>query len=87
LESAGGGLHHLTFTLQLVTQEARARCFFMDSKGLVCASRRAELAHHKLPFAHDVPHVRTLLEAVNALKPTALIGECVTGAQAASLLC
>lgn len=45
----------------------------MDSKGLVCASR-TDLQHHKLPFAHDVPHVRTLLEAVRTLRPTALIG-------------
>lgn len=44
---------------QLVVQhglslaEARRHCWFMDSQGLVCASRAANLAHHKLPFAHD----------------------------------
>jgi hypothetical protein len=32
---------------------ARKRSFFLDSKGLVCAARRAELQPHKLPFAHD----------------------------------
>jgi hypothetical protein len=34
-------------------QEARGRCFFIDSKGLVCAARSQELQHLKLPFAHD----------------------------------
>lgn len=32
-------------------------------RGLVCASR-SDLQPHKKPFAHDVPHCRTLLEAV-----------------------
>lgn len=44
-----------------------------DSKGLVCASR-TDLQHHKKPFAHDVPPCKTLLEAVQQLRPTALIG-------------
>jgi hypothetical protein len=36
-------------------QEARKRCFFFDSQGLVVASRNATgLAHHKQPFAHDM---------------------------------
>lgn len=37
----------------LSLEAARARCFYIDSKGLVCAARRQELQHHKLPFAHD----------------------------------
>ena len=32
------------------------------------------LQHHKLPFAHDCPHIASLAEAVRVLKPTALIG-------------
>uniref|UniRef100_A0A7S0N8P9 Malic enzyme n=1 Tax=Chlamydomonas leiostraca TaxID=1034604 RepID=A0A7S0N8P9_9CHLO len=55
-------------------QEARGHCFFMDSRGLVCRGRPGKLEHHKEPFAHDVPHVKTLLEAVRALRPTVLIG-------------
>ena len=35
---------------------------------------RTNLQHHKLPFAHDVPPHADLLAAVNAIKPTALIG-------------
>jgi malate dehydrogenase (oxaloacetate-decarboxylating)(NADP+) len=54
--------------------EARQRCWFVDSKGLVVKSRGAELAHHKQPYAHEHPFVATLAEAVQALKPTALIG-------------
>ena len=54
--------------------DARARCWFVDSKGLVVKSREAGLAHHKLPYAHDYPFVGTLGEAVQALRPTALIG-------------
>jgi malate dehydrogenase (oxaloacetate-decarboxylating)(NADP+) len=58
----------------LTEQEARNRCWFVDSKGLVVKSRLAQLAEHKLAYAHDHPFVGTLAEAVNTLKPTALIG-------------
>ncbi len=54
--------------------EARARCWFVDSRGLVVRSRAHELAEHKLPFAHDLPFVATLAEAVKAFRPTALLG-------------
>lgn len=54
--------------------EARARCWFVDSQGLVVKSRLAKLAEHKRPYAHDHAFLATLDEAVQALKPTALIG-------------
>jgi len=54
--------------------EARQRCWFVDSQGLVVRNRPGKLAHHKLLYAHDHPVVATLAEAVEALKPTALIG-------------
>ena len=53
--------------------EARRHCWFLDSKGLVAASRE-DLAEHKRPYAHDHPPVGDLLDAVEALQPTALIG-------------
>jgi malate dehydrogenase (oxaloacetate-decarboxylating)(NADP+) len=53
---------------------ARRRCWFVDSKGLVVQSRDAELAEHKKPYAHDHPFVATLAEAIDALRPTALVG-------------
>jgi malate dehydrogenase (oxaloacetate-decarboxylating)(NADP+) len=57
--------------------EGRKRCFFLDSKGLVCAERGpvSSLQHHKRAFAHEgVPYCKDLLSAVEQLKPTALIG-------------
>jgi malate dehydrogenase (oxaloacetate-decarboxylating)(NADP+) len=49
------------------------RCWFMDSKGLVVKSRK-DLAEHKLPFAHDHEPVDNLLEAVEKIRPTVLVG-------------
>jgi malate dehydrogenase (oxaloacetate-decarboxylating)(NADP+) len=65
----------------LTETEARARCWFVDSKGLVVKNRGDRLAAHKVPYAHDHPFVATLADAVNALHPTALIG--VSGMPAA----
>lgn len=58
----------------LTEAEARARCWFVDSKGLVVKNRGDVLAPHKLPYAHEHPFLATLEEAVNVLKPTTLIG-------------
>ncbi|MGH0035892.1 MAG: NAD-dependent malic enzyme [Myxococcota bacterium] len=57
----------------LSESEARQRCWFVDSKGLVVASR-SDLAPHKREFAHDAPACADLLEAVRSLRPTALVG-------------
>lgn len=54
-------------------EEAKKRCWFVDSRGLVVKSRD-NLASHKLLFAHDAEFVPTLLEAVKMIKPTAIIG-------------
>lgn len=55
------------------TDVARGQCWFVDSKGLVVRSR-TDLVEHKLRFAHDHAPTTTLLEAVEALRPTALVG-------------
>jgi malate dehydrogenase (oxaloacetate-decarboxylating)(NADP+) len=52
---------------------ARKRCWLFDSKGLVIASR-TDLNAQKKPFAHDHAPAATLVDAVNAVKPTAIIG-------------
>jgi malate dehydrogenase (oxaloacetate-decarboxylating)(NADP+) len=57
----------------LSKEDARRRCWFVDSKGLVVRGRPG-LAEHKQPYAHDYPPVGALLSAVQALKPSALIG-------------
>ena len=58
--------------------EARRRIWMVDSGGLVTRHRaeiEPELALHKLPYAHDgAPECGTVLEAVRAVRPTALIG-------------
>ncbi len=53
--------------------QARGNCWFVDSKGLVVGSRN-DLAEHKRPYAHDFPFRSDLLSAVEAVKPTAIIG-------------
>ncbi len=57
----------------LTLDEARLRCWFVDSRGLVVADRD-DLAPHKLPYAHEHPRLNDLLAAVNELRPTAIIG-------------
>lgn len=55
-------------------EEARLRCWFVDSKGLLVKNRGDEMPKHKLPFAHKAEHVASLVEAVEKIRPTALIG-------------
>jgi len=57
----------------LTPGQARARCWMVDSKGLVVASRN-DLAEHKKAYAHPHEPVADFLGAVKALKPTAIIG-------------
>jgi malate dehydrogenase (oxaloacetate-decarboxylating)(NADP+) len=53
--------------------EARQRCLFVDSKGLVVGSR-SDLAAHKRAFAQDRAPVAGLRAAVESFRPTALVG-------------
>jgi malate dehydrogenase (oxaloacetate-decarboxylating)(NADP+) len=57
----------------LSREEARKRCWFVDSKGLVVGSRSG-LSETKRAYAHDHPPLPDLLSAVTALRPTAIIG-------------
>jgi malate dehydrogenase (oxaloacetate-decarboxylating)(NADP+) len=58
--------------------DARRRCWLFDSKGLVTAER-SDLAAHKRPYAHAHAPAATLLDAVKALRPTAIIGVAAVG--------
>jgi malate dehydrogenase (oxaloacetate-decarboxylating)(NADP+) len=53
--------------------EARGLCWFFDSTGLVVGSRD-DLTHHKRAFAHEGEFTADFLEAVERLKPAAIIG-------------
>ena len=54
-------------------EEARKRCFLFDSKGLVTASRTG-LVSHKKEFAHEAEPAESFLQAVQLLRPTAIVG-------------
>ena len=55
--------------------EARRRCWFVDSQGLVVNARQ-NLAEHQQPYAHEHPFCPDLLTSLEALQPTVLIGVC-----------
>jgi malate dehydrogenase (oxaloacetate-decarboxylating)(NADP+) len=58
--------------------DARSRCWFLDSQGLVVRSRRG-LPAHKARFARDEDPISDLLTAVETIRPTALIGAAGVG--------
>jgi malate dehydrogenase (oxaloacetate-decarboxylating)(NADP+) len=76
---AGTGIANLVASAMMeegLTQaEARQRCWFVDSKGLVVKSRQ-DLAPYKRTFAHEHEFLPDFLSAVQTLKPTAIIGAC-----------
>jgi malate dehydrogenase (oxaloacetate-decarboxylating)(NADP+) len=53
--------------------QARKHCWFVDSEGLLVADR-GKVAEHKRPYAHDHQPIDDFVEAITALKPTAIIG-------------
>ncbi len=58
--------------------EARKRCWLFDSRSLVVASR-TDLVEHKRPYAHEGPRITDFVQAVETLKPTAIIGVAAVG--------
>ncbi|KAJ6804973.1 NADP-dependent malic enzyme isoform X2 [Iris pallida] len=60
-------------------EECRKKIWLVDSKGLIVSSRVESLQHFKKPWAHEHEPVKTLLEAVQAIKPTVLIGSSGVG--------
>ncbi|KAL6523473.1 hypothetical protein OROGR_017076 [Orobanche gracilis] len=55
-------------------EEARKKICLVDSKGLIVASRKESLQHFKKPWAHEHEPINNLVDAVKAIKPSALIG-------------
>ena len=53
--------------------EARKRCWFLDSKGLVVQSR-TDLSAHKRAFAQDAEPTSDIMAVIDAYRPTAIIG-------------
>ena len=62
----------------LKQDEARRRCWLVDSRGLVVKSR-TDLVDHKLSYAHEHAPVGDFLSAIKALRPTAIIGVAAVG--------
>jgi malate dehydrogenase (oxaloacetate-decarboxylating)(NADP+) len=58
--------------------DARRRNWLVDSRGLV-VKNRAELANHKLPYAHAHAPIGDFLTAMRTLEPTAIIGVAAVG--------
>ncbi|CAL4910025.1 unnamed protein product [Urochloa decumbens] len=54
--------------------DCRKKIWLVDSKGLIVESRKESLQHFKQPWAHEHEPLKTLLEAVESIKPTVLIG-------------
>lgn len=57
----------------LSDEQARLKCWFVDSRGLVVKSRD-NLQEHKLAYAHDHEFLPDLLSAVEDIRPTILVG-------------
>ncbi|XP_072965543.1 NADP-dependent malic enzyme-like isoform X1 [Typha angustifolia] len=55
-------------------EESRKKIWLVDSKGLIVSSRKESLQHFKKPWAHEHGPLKNLLDAVQAIKPTVLIG-------------
>ena len=58
----------------LDADEARKRIWMVDSRGLVTRSRADTLQAHKKAYACDGEDAQTLLEVVERIEPTVLIG-------------
>ena len=76
---AGTGIANLVVDAMkekgLSDAEARARCWFIDSKGLVVKTR-SDLAEHKRPYAHDQDFNADPFSVINSIRPSAIIGVC-----------
>uniref|UniRef100_A0A7N0UX68 Malic enzyme n=1 Tax=Kalanchoe fedtschenkoi TaxID=63787 RepID=A0A7N0UX68_KALFE len=63
----------------LPLEEARKKIWLVDSKGLIVSSRKESLQHFKKPWAHEHEPIRNLIDVVQDIKPTVLIGSSGAG--------
>ncbi|XP_020105962.1 NADP-dependent malic enzyme isoform X1 [Ananas comosus] len=61
------------------TEESRKKIWLVDSKGLIVSSRKESLPQFKKSYAHEHEPVKNLLDAIEAIKPTVLIGSAGVG--------
>jgi malate dehydrogenase (oxaloacetate-decarboxylating)(NADP+) len=54
-------------------EKARTRTWLFDVKGLI-ESSRSDLADFQKPYAHPHPPLKTFVDAIESIKPTAIIG-------------
>ncbi len=75
--SAGTGIAELiseAMVLEgLTIEQARARCFLFDVNGLL-ESSRSDIADFQKPFTHAHASTKNFVEAIESIKPTAIIG-------------
>uniref|UniRef100_A0AAY4EJN4 Malic enzyme n=1 Tax=Denticeps clupeoides TaxID=299321 RepID=A0AAY4EJN4_9TELE len=80
-EAALGIAHLLIMAMEkqgVPHADAIKKIWMVDSKGLIVKGR-AHLNHEKEEFAHEHPHLKTLEEVVQTVKPTAIIGVAAIG--------
>ncbi|UCG11963.1 MAG: NAD-dependent malic enzyme [Deltaproteobacteria bacterium] len=74
---AGTGIGELFVSamvrMGLTETDARKRCWFVDSKGLVVKNREY-LPEHKVPFAQDHPPIPDFLSVLRVVRPSVIIG-------------
>ncbi len=75
--SAGTGIAELiseAMVLEgLTIEQARARCYLFDVNGLL-ESTRTDIAGFQKPFVHAHAPTKSFVEAIESIKPTAIIG-------------
>ncbi|CAF0867764.1 unnamed protein product [Brachionus calyciflorus] len=63
-------------------EQAREKIWLFDSKGLVVKNRpEGGINHEKAPYAKDAKPIKVLSDAVDFVKPTAIIGAAAQGRQ------
>lgn len=75
------GLHIADLLVEFMTKETgmsvtqvRKQIWFMDEEGLVVRFRAEDLEDRKIPYAHEHDECSDLSQAIDLIKPTAIVG-------------